>query len=113
MIRIWPKGTPIRDSFDDALTAAGRALPALVVESNSVTLNLTLLNNSDMIGLASYRAAMRFAHMNAMRILPLRLAGFGTVTMYWREDAAGRVTVAAMLSCLCEVVVEQSGRKGK
>jgi DNA-binding transcriptional LysR family regulator len=86
---VWPKGTPIRDSFDDALASAGHTLPALVVESNSVTLNLTLLNNSDMIGLASYRAAMRFAHMNAMRIVPLRLAGFGTVTMYWRDDAAG------------------------
>jgi DNA-binding transcriptional LysR family regulator len=110
---VWPKGTPIRDSFDDALASAARTLPALVVESNSVTLNLTLLNNSDMIGLASYRAAMRFAHMNAMRILPLRLAGFGTVTMYWREDAAGRVAVAAMLNCLREVVAEQSGRKGE
>ncbi len=29
---VWPKGTPIRDSFDDALAAAGRTLPARVVE---------------------------------------------------------------------------------
>lgn len=108
---IWPKGTPIRDSLDDALAAVGRSLPAPYIESNSVTLNLTLLNNSDMIGLASHRAAMRFAHMNAMRVVPLRLSGFGTVTMYWREDAAGRAAVAATLACLREVVAEQSGRK--
>jgi DNA-binding transcriptional LysR family regulator len=108
---VWPKGTPIRDSLDDALASVGRSLPAPTVESNSVTLNLTLLNNSDMIGLASHRAATRFAHMNAMRIVPIRLSGFGTVTMYWREDAAGRAAVAATLACLREVVAEQSGRQ--
>ncbi|HWK45211.1 MAG TPA: LysR substrate-binding domain-containing protein [Stellaceae bacterium] len=107
---IWPKDTPIRDSLDEALVSAGRALPANSLQSNSVTLNLTLLNNSDMIGLASHRAAMRFAHMNAMRILPLRLSGFGSVAMYWRDDATGRSAVAATLDCLREVVAEQSGR---
>jgi DNA-binding transcriptional LysR family regulator len=110
---VWPKGTPIRDSLDDALAAAGRTLPAPIIESNSVTINLTLLNNSDMIGFASHRASMRFAHMDVMRIVPLTLAGFGTVTMYWREDAAGRVAVATMLACLRQVAADQSGREEK
>ena len=100
---IWPKGTPIRDSLDEALASAGRSLPAGTVQSNSVTLNLTLLNNSDMIGLASHRAALRFSHMNAMRILPLRLSGFGSVSMYWRADGSPRAAVAAMLECLREI----------
>ena len=54
-----------------------------------MTINLTLLNNSDMIGVASHRAALR-SELRAMRILPVRLSGFGSVAMYWREDAFGR-----------------------
>jgi len=109
---VWPKGTPIRDSLDDTLAAAGYRMPFPSVESNSVTLNLTLLNNSDMIGLASHRAATRFAQMNLLRILPLKLSGFGTVAMYWREDAANRAAVVAALSCLREVVAAQAGPVG-
>jgi len=108
---VWPKGTPIRDSLDDTLAAAGRSLPFPSIESNSVTLNLTLLNSSDMIGLASHRSATRFAQMNTMRIVPLRLSGFGTVAMYWRDDAANRAAVAAALGCLREVAAEQGERR--
>ena len=32
--------------------------------------------------------------------LPLRLAGFGSVSMYWRDDGLKRSAVVAMLECL-------------
>ena len=97
---VWPRGTPIRNALEAALASAGRPLPVDSVESNSTVLNLTLLNNSDMIGLASHRTARRLEELGALRIVPLRLAGFGSVSMYWREDSIKRSAVAAMLDCL-------------
>lgn len=99
---VWPRGTPIRNALEGALAAAGHALPPGSVESNSVTINLTLLGHSDMIGLASHRAALRFSHMGALRVLPVRLSGFGSVSMYWRENTTDRTAVAAMLRALRE-----------
>lgn len=97
---IWPRGTPIRNALETALATAGQALPPDCVESNSTVLNLTLLNNSDLIGLASHRTARRLEELGALRIVPLRLAGFGSVSMYWREDGTKRAAVSAMLECL-------------
>ncbi len=56
-----------------------------------------------MIGLASHRAALRFSHMGALRVLPVRLSGFGSVSMYWRENTTDRTAVATMLRALREV----------
>lgn len=100
---VWPRGTPIRTALESALATAGHAMPRDHVESNSVTLNLTMLNHSDMIGMASHRAALRFAQMGAMRVLPVPLSGFGSVSMYWRADAADRTAVARTLDALREV----------
>ncbi|MDH2237034.1 LysR family transcriptional regulator [Pigmentiphaga sp. GD03639] len=101
---LWPRGTPIRNALDAALAAAGRSLPVDYVESNSATLNMTLLAHSDMVGVASHRAAMRLVTMNAVRIVPLRLSGFGSVEMYWRNDGLRPAGVEAALECLREVV---------
>src|SRR5690606_38394479 len=68
---LWPKGTPVRSSLDAALATAGLTVPPDHVESNSVTINLTLLNTTDMVGVASHRSALRLAQMNAMRVLPI------------------------------------------
>jgi len=108
---LWPRGTPIRTALDSALASAGRDLPADYVESNSATLNVTLLAHSDMIGVASHRAAVRLVHMNAVRIVPLRLSGFGSVAMYWRNDALRPAAVEVALDCLREVVKEQAGER--
>ncbi|GAB3626630.1 LysR family transcriptional regulator [Pandoraea terrae] len=97
---VWPRGTPIRNALETALAAAGHPFPADSVESNSTVLNLTLLNHSDMIGLQSHRTARRLEELGALRIVPLRLAGFGSVSMYWREDGLARVAVATALECL-------------
>lgn len=97
---VWPRGTPIRNALEAALASAGRALPVDAVESNATVLNLTLLNNSDMVGLASHRTARRLEELGALKIVPLRLAGFGSVSMYWRDDGLKRSAVVAMLECL-------------
>ncbi|WP_241284751.1 LysR substrate-binding domain-containing protein, partial [Burkholderia cenocepacia] len=68
---VWPAGTPVHNALEAALHAAGRVQPPHCVESNSSILNLTLLNNTDLLGVASHRAARRFAQLNAIRILPM------------------------------------------
>ncbi|OZI78820.1 LysR substrate-binding domain-containing protein [Bordetella genomosp. 2] len=105
---LWPKGTPIRNALDTALEAVGLSAPADAVESNSVTVNLTLINNSDMIGVASHRAALRFSQMNAMRIVPLRLSGFGSVAMYWRRETFLPAAVEAAMACLRQAVADHA-----
>ena len=105
---LWPKGTPIRNALDTALAAAGQHSPPGSLESNSVTINLTLISHSDMIGVASHRAAVRLSQMNAMRILPIRLSGFGSVAMYWRREHFYPQAVQCMMDCLRETVLRKT-----
>lgn len=97
---LWPKGTPVRDSLDEAVSNAGYTVPEDHVESNSVTINLTMLNTTNMIGVASHRSALRLSQMKAMSILPIRLSGFGSVAMYWRDDGYPGAAVEGMLEAL-------------
>ncbi|WP_043203338.1 LysR substrate-binding domain-containing protein [Paraburkholderia acidipaludis] len=99
---VWPSGTPIRTALESALAAAGRAMPRDCVESNSSMLNVTLLNQSELIGAASHRAAVRFERLNILRVLamPMPLGSSGAVAMYWRPDSLGRRAVALTLDCL-------------
>ena len=66
------------------------------------------INNSDMIGVASHRAALRFTQMKAMRIIPVRLSGFGSVAMYWREDAFRPTAVQEAMAALRNTVAEHA-----
>lgn len=99
---VWPTGTPVRTALESALAMAGHAMPRHCVESNSSILNVTLLNHSNLIGVASHRAAGRFARLNALRVLamPMPLASSGAVAMYWRPDSESREAVALALDCL-------------
>lgn len=106
---VWPPGTPVRNAIEAALSAAGRTLPHHCVESNSSILNLTLLNNTDLLGVASHRAARRFAQLNAIRILPMQLEGYGSVSMYWHPGSANRAAVAAAIECLRACAAPQVG----
>lgn len=83
---VWPKGSPIRRALELALATAGHSLPSNYIESNSVIANVTLLNNSEVIGVASHRSARILSSMNMLCILPLELQGHGSVSMYWRQD---------------------------
>jgi DNA-binding transcriptional LysR family regulator len=75
-------------------------MPSHCVESNSSILNLTLLNHTDLVGVASHRAALRFERLNLLRILPIELAGFGSVSMYWRPESVKRLAVAVAVESL-------------
>lgn len=103
---LWAKGTPVRTAFDKALFNARQAPPPNYVESNSATLTTTLLIHSDMIGVASQRPALRYSRMKMLSIIPLELAEFGSVTLYWREDAERRLAVKTALAGIRQVVLE-------
>lgn len=107
---VWPQGIPIRTSLDAALAAATQTLPPNSIESNSVMANLMLLNNSDMISVASHRVALRFSQMHAMRIIPIHLFAFGSVGMYWRRDAVQAMAVDAAVECFRTVAAEFTQR---
>lgn len=97
---LWPRGTPIRNALDHALAEAAVALPPDSLESNSLTLNTSLLGQTDLIGQASRRTARWLHAMNLARALPLALSRFGSVSMYWRADAVERRVVSEMLQSL-------------
>jgi DNA-binding transcriptional LysR family regulator len=99
---VWPEGTPIRTALEQALAAAGHGMPRHCVESNSPMLNVTLLNQSELIGAASHRAAVRFEQLKVLRALamPIPLRSSGAVSMYWRPDSENREAVALALDCL-------------
>ena len=99
---IWPRGTAIREALDKALDAIGIAPPPLSIQSGALTLNLSLMNSSDMIALASHRETARFSEWNIATTLPLSLPVFGEVAVYWRDDGDNRPMLAAMLRCLRE-----------
>ncbi|WP_321782098.1 LysR family transcriptional regulator [Paraburkholderia sp. J94] len=97
---VWPAGTPVRKALETALDAAGRRMPQHCIESNSSMLNVALLNQTQLLGVASGRAAQRFAQLGALRILPMTLESIGSVSMYWRSDSANRLAVARALAHL-------------
>lgn len=102
----WPKGTPVRNVLDRALQQAGQPIAPDTLETNSVTANLMLLNNSNMIGVASGRAALRLTGMGVLSILPMSLSGSGAVAMYWSKDAFISNAMSLAMDCLREVVGE-------
>lgn len=103
---LWAKGTPVRRAFDRALSQGGHRLPPNYVESNSATLTTTLLLHSDMIGVTSQRPALRYSRLKLLRLLPLNLGVFGSISLYWRSDAVDRIAVRTAIDCIREVVYE-------
>lgn len=52
---VWPTGTPIRISIDNALVDNGVMLPENIIESASINVSTNLLQSSDMISILSLR----------------------------------------------------------
>lgn len=100
---VWPRETPVRNALEAALLTAGRQLPLNYVESNSVIANVTLLTHSDMIGTASHRSTQMLSRLKLVRSLPLKLQGFGSVSMYWRNDEIFPQTIEQALDCIRDV----------
>ncbi|MDR1968126.1 MAG: LysR family transcriptional regulator [Burkholderiaceae bacterium] len=105
---VWPQGTPIRHAVEAALACAGHSMPRHCVESNSSLLNIALLARSELIGVASQRAARNFARLKLLRILPMALDSFGEVSMYWHADES-RHAVTLALDCLRAASSQQDG----
>lgn len=100
---VWPSQTPVRKALESALAKAGRSLPANYIESNSVIANITLMNHSEVIGTASHRSSIVLSRLGVLRILPLRLDGVGSVSLYWRNDGLYPKSVEVALECVREV----------
>ena len=100
---VWPRETPVRNALEAALQTAGRPLPKNYIESNSVIANVTLLTHSDMIGTASHRSTRMLTRLKLVRSLPLKLEGFGSVSMYWRNDEIFPKTIEQALDCIRDV----------
>lgn len=84
---VWPTGTPIRVSINDALVAKGMRFPAHFIESTSTSVTLNLLQASDMISILSLRLAERYAEKGLIKILNLpRLEQQGSVGVFWRQN---------------------------
>ena len=49
-------------------------------------MNITLLNNSDYISIASARTAQRLCQLGAIDILNLPLTGQGSVSIFWKKN---------------------------
>jgi DNA-binding transcriptional LysR family regulator len=107
---VWPGGSPIRKALETVLAASGLSLPPNYIESNSVIANIALLRNSDAIGVASHRSASALTDMGLLRILPLKLECFGSVSMYWRRNEYRPKSVELALDCIRHVLREPGER---
>lgn len=104
---VWPSQTPIRNALEAALANAGQSLPQNYIESNSVIANVTLLTHSDVIGTASHRSTVMLARLNLVRILPLKLDGVGSVSLYWRNDELHPKSLEIALECVRRTTREE------
>lgn len=99
-LAVWALGTPIRRAMDQSLAAKGWSLPPSYLESNSASINMNLLLNSDMIGFSMGRGAQSYEALGVLCILPLDLGATGSMSVYWRREDEHRRYLAAFLSGL-------------
>lgn len=84
---VWPTGTPIRQSINNALVDNGVMLPENTIESASMNVTSNLLQSSDMISILSLRLAQRYARQGQLAILNLpRIEQKGSVGVFWRKN---------------------------
>lgn len=84
---VWPAGTPIRISIDNALVNHGVMLPENTIESASMNVSTNLLQSSDMISILSLRLAQRYASQGQLVILNLpKIEQKGSVGVFWRNN---------------------------
>lgn len=103
---LWARDTPVRRAFDKALNEVGLTPPPNHIESNSATLSTTLMLHSDMVGVTSQRPALRYSRLKLLSLIPLNLGVFGSINLYWREDALDRQAVRSAISAIRQVVRE-------
>lgn len=100
---VWPTGTPIRQSIDNALVDNGVMLPENTIESASMNVTSNLLQNSDMISILSLRLAQHYAEHRQLAILNLpRIEQKGSVGVFWRKSEVPSQALARFLHYLAE-----------
>ncbi|MDU3718891.1 MAG: LysR substrate-binding domain-containing protein [Klebsiella michiganensis] len=98
---VWPTGTPIRLSIDNALVDNGVMLPENTIESASMNVTSNLLQSSDMVSILSLRLAQRYAAQRQLAILNLpRIEQKGSVGVFWRKSEAPSLALSRFLHCL-------------
>ncbi|MBW7983147.1 LysR family transcriptional regulator [Enterobacillus tribolii] len=84
---VWPTGTPIRVSIDNALVEHGVMLPENYLESSSMSVTLNMVQASEMVSILSLRLAQRYEEQGQLAILPLpRIEQKGSVGVFWRKN---------------------------
>lgn len=97
---LWPQGTPIRSRLDLALSSAGlKPLPCRI-ESSSLMANLWLMQNSDLLSVASGRVASHFTGRGLLHALNFELDAEGSVGMCWRDESHPQSVVLDLLEAL-------------
>lgn len=100
---VWPTGTPIRQSIDNALVDNGVMLPENTIESASMNVTSNLLQSSDMISILSLRLAHHYAEHRQLTILNLpRIEQKGSVGVFWRKSEVPSLALTRFLHYLAE-----------
>ncbi|EPK6500987.1 LysR substrate-binding domain-containing protein [Klebsiella aerogenes] len=100
---VWPTGTPIRQSIDNALVDNGVMLPENTIESASMNVTSNLLQSSDMISILSLRLAQHYAEHGQLAILNLpRIEQKGSVGVFWRKSEVPSLALTRFLHYLAE-----------
>ena len=90
-------GTPLHDAVSATFATAGLATPSVLLTSVSATANLTLLQETDALGLMPSALATRQQAHGALVALPLALThDIGDVGLLWRDAAPGAVVATAL-----------------
>lgn len=110
---LWPEGTPIRRRLDTALSNAGlKPLPSRV-ESSSLMANLSLLQTSDMLSVASGRVAEHFTRSGLITTLNFEMEAEGYIGICWRDEPYIDSTVMDFRECLIKASQPRDQASGK
>lgn len=97
---VWPLGTAVRSKLDLALSKAGRPPLPYRIESSSLTANLALIEDSDMLGAVSGRLSVYFSEHAAISPLPFSLDADSSVGLYWLAGQKAPPVTLEMMDCL-------------
>ena len=97
---LWPDGTPIRQRLDSALSNAGLKPLSSQIESSSLMANLWMIQNSDMLSIASGRVAEHFTRRGLIAALDFNMNADGYIGICWRDAPYIDSTVLDFQECL-------------
>lgn len=101
---VWPIGTPIRLSIDNALADNGVMLPENTIESASINVSINLLQSSNMISILSLRLAQHYVNQGQLMILALpTIEQKGSVGVFWRNNETPSIALSRFLYFLSQV----------